>query len=536
MYPQRGCTSIFEFGGARPQEPARPMRYAFIKALHGVLHSTLEGRRTMRVRRLESHANTGRARRGFAGLRLPCAGLLLLMLSGAMAHAGARLSEVRTIQVGSMGDGSDAAALRARIVDRLEKSGRLRVVEDASAADVILRGTSGIWATGTVSLHPRSKAAAETIYQGYLSLELVDRSNHTLWSYLVTPSRFRTANITDDLAEHAVAHLLDALSSGAAGAPSSSATGASAQAALHASGSTLAAPLYLKWFQSSGIPVTYDAIGSEAGIEQLAAQKVDFAASDMPLNAQESFAALHATQFPTVAGGVVPIYNLPGQGRALRFTPQLLAGIYAGAIRKWNDPRILEVNRGAHLPDAEIAVVHRSDGSGTTFVWTSFLSLASPQWKSSAGAGARVDWPVGAGAEGSNGVAALVAKTPNSIGYVELIYAIQHELNYAAVENPAGEFIKADLASITAAASGANFDSGSRFSILNAPGRDAYPISTFTFLLVPGQGLSPEKRAAIGALLHWMLTAGQKECASLGYAPLPHAMVQRELAAADAMK
>jgi phosphate ABC transporter phosphate-binding protein len=452
----------------------------------------------------------------------------MLFLPGALAQEAGSLKAAHTIQVGSMGDGSNAAALRARVVDRLAKSGQLRVVEDASAADVILRGTSGIWATGTVTLHPRSKAAAETIYQGYLSLELVDRSNQTLWSYLVTPSRFRTASITDDLADHAVARLLDALRSGTAGTSSPAATGG-AQGALHAAGSTLAAPLYLKWFQSSGMQVAYDAIGSEAGIERLAEGKVDFAASDMPYDAQGSASALRVTQFPTVAGGVVPIYNLPDLGRNLRLTPQLLAGIYSGAITRWNDPRILEVNRGAHLPEAKIAVMHRSDGSGTTFVWTSFLSLVSPQWKSSVGAGPRVNWPAGTGAEGNNGVAGLVGRTPNSIGYVELIYAIQHELNYAAVENPAGTFIKADLASIAAAASVAASEPGSRLSILNAPSRDAYPISTFTFLLVPDQGLSAEKKSAIRALLSWMLTAGQKECAALGYVPLPHEIAEREL-------
>jgi len=205
-------------------------------------------------------------------------------------------------------------------------------------------------------------------------------------------------------------------------------------------------------------------------------------------------------QIPTVLGGVVPIYNLPGLGRPLRLTPQALAGIYSGAIRKWNDPRIVEANRGARLPNANIAVVHRSDGSGTTFVWTSFLSLVSPEWKSSAGAGAHVAWPGGIDAAGNEGVAELTQKTPNAIGYVELIYAIQHQLNYAAVRNPAGEFVMADLASITAAAAGATVEKGEdgRFSILNAPGNDAYPISTFTWLLVPVTGRRTEAMRLAG--------------------------------------
>jgi phosphate ABC transporter phosphate-binding protein len=255
----------------------------------------------------------------------------------------------------------------------------------------------------------------------------------------------------------------------------------------------------------------------------------------MPMTPENSPAQLHALQIPTVLGGVVPIYNLPGFGRTVRFTPEVLAGIYSGAITRWNDPHIAEANRGAHLPDAPIVVVHRSDGSGTTFVWTSFLSLASSEWKTRAGAGPEVQWPAGVGAAGSNGVADRVQKTPNSIGYVELIYAIQHELNYGSVRNPAGEFVKADLVSITLAASGTQ-GGNARASILNAAGKDAYPISTFTWLLIPTEGLSTEKRTAVAALLNWALTAGQKECASLGYAPLPRAIADRELQAVNAMK
>ena len=181
---------------------------------------------------------------------------------------------------------------------------------------------------------------------------------------------------------------------------------------------------------------------------------------------------------------------------------------------------------------------HRSDGSGTTYVWTSYLSLASPEWKSQYGSGPRVDWPVGTGAAGNDGVAQLVSNTPNAIGYVELIYAIQHQLNYAAVRNSAGQFIKADLASITAAAAetGASQDGDFRFSILNAPGKYAYPISTFTWLLVPTQQSDPKSRLAIAAFLHWMLTTGQKQCESLGYAPLPRAIVARELDAVNQLK
>jgi phosphate ABC transporter phosphate-binding protein len=265
---------------------------------------------------------------------------------------------------------------------------------------------------------------------------------------------------------------------------------------------------------------------------------VDFAASDMQLAKDTMPSSALILHFPTVLGGVVPIYNLSGLDRPLNLTPQVLAGVYSGAIRRWNDPRIRESNHGIRLPDAEIAVVHRSDGSGTTYVWTSYLSLASPEWKSQYGSGSRVNWPVGASATGNAGVAQLVSKTPNAIGYVELIYAIQHQLNYAAVRNPAGQFIKADLASITAAASDASASQNSdfRFSILNTSGKYAYPISTFTWLLVPAQQSDSPKQAAIAAFLRWMLTTGQKQCESLGYAPLPRPIVARELDAVNQLK
>lgn len=468
-----------------------------------------------------------------------CAAVVALVsLLPCRARSAEPPNRSRTIQVASMGDGNDAAALRRNIVDRLNRSPNLHVVVDPSAADLVLRGSSSVWPTGTISLSLHSKSASQTIYQGFLSVELADKSGQIVWSYLVTPSRFRTASITDDLADQLVVHLLEAIRGGATGSSAGATTSPGTQVALHAAGSTLAAPLYRMWFQSAGMSVRYDAIGSEAGIEELAEGKVDLAGSDVPLNGQNAPAGLRAIQFPTVLGGVVPIYNLPALGQTLKLTPQVLAGIYSGTIAKWNDPRILASNRGAHLPDSKIVVIHRSDGSGTTYVWTSFLSLASADWKASVGAGTDVAWPVGNGVAGNDGVSEQVEKTPNAIGYVELIYAVQHELNYAAVLNPAGEFIRADLASITAAATGAAVKSGQdfRFSILNAPGRGAYPIATFTWLLVPVQGLSTEKRSAIGSLLNWALTTGQKQCAALGYAPLPRDVAASELSAVNGWK
>jgi phosphate ABC transporter phosphate-binding protein len=448
------------------------------------------------------------------------------------------LQGIKTIAIGPMGTGGAAGALRTRLIKRLTQKGRVKVTEDEATADAVLRGTSDIWATGSVMIDPHSSRSKQTNYQGYLSVELVNRGNELLWSYLVTPSRFHMGSVTDDLADRAASQLIEAIETGAAAAGSAAATGSHSNLALHAAGGTLPAPLYRKWFESAGFRVAYDAVGSEAGIEQLTEGKIDFAASDMPLTA-ENARSEHVLQVPTVMGGVVPIFNLPGLNRELYLTPDALAGIYAGKIRKWNDPAIRATNRGAQLPNAEIAVIHRSDGSGTTFVWTSYLSVVSPDWKSSVGSGTHVAWPAGTGAEGNGGVAELVKKTPNSIGYVELIYAIQHELSYAAVRNSSGHFVKADLAGITAAAAseaaGAQ-DQPIGGSILNGSNKDAYPISTFTWLLVPQNGLAPEKRRAIAGLLGWMLTSGQKQCSSLGYAPLPKDVASRALQAVNSLK
>jgi len=443
-----------------------------------------------------------------------------------------------TVYVESFGTGNNAEAVRKRVVERLEKRSGVHIADKVDGADTVLRGKAVIWVTGRISNNPRSNSAKQEMYQGYLSVELDDSANRILWSYLATPGRFRASNIVDDLADQVVAKLERELKDGVPANAPLAASGSSAQVALHAGGATFPAPLYMKWFESfqqasGGFPISYDAIGSEAGIEKLKDGKLDFAASDIR---QTEGPQPDAAYFPTVVGGVVPIYNLANAGHTLNLTPQLLADIYSGAIRKWNDSRLRLWNSGMDLPDADINVVHRSDGSGTTYVWTNFLSLASPEWKSKTGEGARVEWPVGTGAEGNEGLAGAVAKTPNSIGYVELTYAIQHRLNYAAVRNPAGRFIKADLASIADAAAKAHLSGGDfRISLLDSPEKDAYPISTFTWILVP-TGNDAQKRAAIAGFLHWMLSAGQKQCSSLGYVPLPHDVVAQELQAVEALK
>jgi len=309
-----------------------------------------------------------------------------------------------------------------------------------------------------------------------------------------------------------------------------------AKISITAAGATFPYPIYGKWFEEFGkahsdIEINYQSIGSGGGIRQVTAGTVDFGASDMPMtDAQLKEAKTRPLHFPTVLGGIVPTYNLPGVTQELKFTPAALAGIYLGKIKKWNDSELTKANPGVKLPDAEIVVVHRSDGSGTSFVFTDYLSKVSPEWKKDVGSNTSVRWPVGIGQKGNEGVAGFVKQTPNSIGYVELIYALQNKMGYGSLENSAGVFLKADLNSVTAAAAGAakSMPDDFRVSITNAPGKGAYPISTFTWLLIPSKIEDANKRKAIIEFLHWMLTDGQKYCASLGYAPLPKEVVAKE--------
>jgi len=308
---------------------------------------------------------------------------------------------------------------------------------------------------------------------------------------------------------------------------------------LNAAGATFPYPIYSKWFdvyhtQHSNIQINYQSIGSGGGIRQLLAGTVDFGASDGPMSddqlAQAKFKILH---FPTVLGAVVPTYNVAGVSSDLNFTQKALAGIYLGTITKWNDPEIAKANPGVNLPNADIVVVHRSDGSGTSYIFTDFLSKASDNWKNKVGKGTSVNWPVGLGGKGNEGVTGLVKQTPGSIGYVELIYALQNNIAFGKVQNAAGKFLKADLAGVTAAASGAAKDMPDdfRISITNAPGATSYPISSFTWLLIPAQISDAGKRDAIKGFLKWMLADGQTYNEGLSYAKLPKPVVTKELKA-----
>jgi phosphate transport system substrate-binding protein len=307
---------------------------------------------------------------------------------------------------------------------------------------------------------------------------------------------------------------------------------------ITAAGATFPYPIYGKWFsefqKKTGAQINYQSIGSGGGIKQLTEGTVDFGASDKPMSDEQiSKVKVKPLHFPTVMGAVVPTYNLAGNPVDLKFSGEALAGIFLGNIKKWNDPAIASTNPGVKLPNEPITVVVRSDSSGTSFVFTDFLSKVSPEWKSKVGADTAVNWPAGLRAKGNEGVTGLVKQTPNSIGYVELIYAMQNKMGYGSVKNADGKFVKADLASVTAAAAGAAkaMPDDFRVSITNAPGAGSYPISTFTWLLIPSKISDPAKKKAITDFLTWMLKDGQAQAAALSYAPLPQQVVAKELKA-----
>ncbi len=313
---------------------------------------------------------------------------------------------------------------------------------------------------------------------------------------------------------------------------------------LTGAGATFPYPIYSKWFDEyqklrPNVQINYQSIGSGGGIRQITSGTVAFGATDGPMTdeqlAQSKVAILH---FPTVLGAVVPTYYIPGVSAELNFSRDALAGIFLGTIKKWNDPAIAKHNPNVKLPAENIVVVRRSDGSGTTYIWTDFLSKVNDDWKNNVGKGTSVNWPVGIGGKGNEGVSGLVKQTPNSIGYVELIYALQNQLSYGRVQNAANEFVKADLASATAAAAGASksMPADFRVSITNAPGKTAYPITSFTWLLVPSSIADASKRSVLKDFLKWMATDGQNYAAQLGYAPLPKEVASQVLKAIDKVK
>jgi phosphate transport system substrate-binding protein len=316
-----------------------------------------------------------------------------------------------------------------------------------------------------------------------------------------------------------------------------------AQTTLNGAGATFPYPMYSKWFSEyhklhPDIQINYQSIGSGGGIRQVINGTVDFGASDGPMTDEMlKEAKTKILHMPTVLGADVPAYNIPGVTAELKFTPEALAGIFLGKITKWNDKALTGVNPGVNLPDKDIIVVHRSDGSGTTYIWTDYLSKISPEWQSQVGKGTSVKWPIGLGGKGNEGVAGSIRQLQGSIGYVELIYAVQNNIPYGSVKNAAGNFVKASLESVTAAAaSSPKMPADFRVSITNAPGKDAYPISSFTWLLIPAQSKDPAKGKILADFLNWMVTDGQKMTASLSYAPLPEGVVEKEKEAIKQVK
>jgi phosphate transport system substrate-binding protein len=464
-------------------------------------------------------------------LRIAIACLLLCA-----APAPPQIAPEKNIFIDSFGDKSGATALREQLATELRKSHKFHLVSSAAEAELVLGGTADVWVKSHYSLNPRNRFVngdSQAVYTGYLSVELKDKQGQTVWSYLATPHTSGSGDISRDLAGLVIAKLDAAISDTIANAPS----GIAHPVTLNGAGATFPYPVYEKWFQSfhsnhPQIEIHYDPAGSEAGIQRLHNGTVDFAGSDIMIGADDYYAGGKPKflRFPTILGAVVPVYNLPDMPRELRFTPAILSGIYLGEIRKWNDPRIASVNRNPALPDREIAVVHRADGSGTSYVWTDYLSKVSPAWKAAVGTNSAPKWLVGAGAEGNDGVAKLVHDTPGSIGYGEYIYAITNHMTYGIVRNSAGRYISPDLESILAAARGSSSRIAEDFqtSITNAPAADAYPIAAFSWFVVPAQVDDPDKKRATKEFLQWMLGPGEHQAAALGYVSIAPEVLLRE--------
>jgi phosphate transport system substrate-binding protein len=300
-----------------------------------------------------------------------------------------------------------------------------------------------------------------------------------------------------------------------------------AETQLNGAGATFPYPMYSKWFSEynklhSDVQINYQSIGSGGGIRQVLNGTVDFGASDGPMSDEQlKESKVQILHIPTVLGAVVPAYNIPGVSGEIKFTPDLLANIFLGKVNNWNDAAIAKTNPGIKFPDQSIIVVHRSDGSGTTYIFTDYLSKISKDWQGTVGKGTSVSWPKGLGGKGNEGVAGQIRQLPGSIGYIELIYALENKIPYGSVQNAAGNFIKASLDGVTEAAASAKMPDDFRVSITNAPGKTAYPISSFTWLLIPVQAKDANKGKIIADFLSWMVTDGQKMTTQLSYAPLP---------------
>ena len=313
---------------------------------------------------------------------------------------------------------------------------------------------------------------------------------------------------------------------------------------INGAGATFPYPIYSKWFAEynklhPNVKINYQSIGSGGGIRQVTNRTVFFGATDGPMTDEQLKAAPGPIRhLPTVLGAVVPVYNIPGVTAELKFSGPLIADIFLGRVKRWNDPAIMKLNAGVKLPATDITVVHRSDGSGTTYIFVDYLSKVSDEFKTKVGVNTSVNWPAGVGGKGNEGVSGLVSQTPGSIGYVELIYALQNKISFGAVGNPAGEFVRGSVDAVTnaAAAAASTMPADFRVSITNAPGAGAYPISSFTWVLLYENATDKASAKVMVDFMRWALTDGQKYCADLGYAPLPDSVVMLEQAALNTIQ
>lgn len=459
------------------------------------------------------------------------------MLSGSVAASQTINSVGKRLYVEAFATNASAAKLREDLILELRKSSSVALVPDEANADLVLGGGGEIWIKGYRSFSPRSpmKMSSNGIprYGGYLSVELKDRDGVTIWSYLATPS-VASEDPSKDLAKRIAKEIAVALRHPEVRTRTSS--GQQPAIEIRAAGATFPYPVYEKWFtnfqaERPSTLITYEAIGSEAGVRKLLAGEVDFGASDSPEVIHQIGPDVEDKYllFPSIVGAVVPIVNLPGVSEDIKFTPEALAGIFLGKITNWNDPVLRRANHGLHLPDLPIVVVHRADGSGTSYAWTDYLSKISPEWKAKVGSSLTPNWPAGREATGNDGVAKFVKELGGAIGYVEFIYALRNHLSYGKIQDENGDFVAASLESIAAAVNQSpNVRSDFKGSIVNAPGRGAYPVASFTWMVVPRHIADETKRSAITAFLKWMLGPGQLQAAALGYISLPRELAARE--------
>jgi phosphate ABC transporter phosphate-binding protein len=460
------------------------------------------------------------------------------MMGYAFASQTTPANPVRRIYVEPFATREGSEKLREDLIAELRRMKSVSLAADEPSADEILGGGGEVWIKGYRSHNPQLGHVAPNgtpIYTGFLSIELRDRNGQTLWSYLATPPA-SSGDVSKDLSVLIAKKLSEALVQGEA--PTLNSPLPQPTTVLSGAGATFPFPVYEKWFtnyrrENPTVQITYQSVGSAAGIRSLLSNSVDFGASDSPEVIHELVPGDEDKYlfFPSVVGAVVPVVNLPGVRGDIAFTPEALAGIYLGKIKRWNDPILARSNKNLRLPDLDIVVVHRADGSGTSYAWTDFLSKTAPDWKAQVGTSLVPKWPVGREAIGNDGVSKLVGEQSGSIGYVEFIYALQNHLSYGRVRNRNGKFVAASLESIDAAAShsmkpGRDF----KISIVDAPGAGVYPISSFTWIVIPTHVEDDTKRKALTGFLLWMLGPAQRQAAALGYLPIPKELAKEEAA------